>query len=110
MIAAGSPNIQGWTQIAELGAAFALSMVIGVEREIHQKSAGLRTHTLVGVGAALFMLISKYGFNDVARPGRITRPIASGAQIVRVWVSSAPVSSSFVATRCEDSRPRPRCG
>src|ERR1039458_9365498 len=60
-----------------------LSMVIGVEREIQQKSAGLRTHTLVGVGAALFMLISKYGFNDVLEPGRIVLdPSRVAAQIV----------------------------
>jgi putative Mg2+ transporter-C (MgtC) family protein len=31
----------------------------------------LRTHTLVGVGAALFMIISKYGFTDVLEPGRV---------------------------------------
>ena len=31
---------------------------------MRQKSAGLRTYTLVGVAAALFTLISKYGFND----------------------------------------------
>lgn len=83
VLGAGSPNIQGWAQIAELFAAFALSMTIGVEREIHQKSAGLRTHTLVGVGAALFMLISKYGFNDVLEPGRIVLdPSRVAAQIV----------------------------
>ncbi|HUC23567.1 MAG TPA: MgtC/SapB family protein, partial [Streptosporangiaceae bacterium] len=45
-----------------------LSAAIGMEREIRQKNAGLRTHTLVGVGAALFMLISKYGFTDVLEP------------------------------------------
>jgi putative Mg2+ transporter-C (MgtC) family protein len=57
--------------------------VIGVEREIRQKSAGLRTHTLVGVGAALFMLISKYGFNDVVQPGRVVLdPSRVAAQIV----------------------------
>ena len=44
-----------------------LSAVIGPERELRQKDAGLRTHTLVGAGAALFMLISKYGFNDVLK-------------------------------------------
>jgi putative Mg2+ transporter-C (MgtC) family protein len=83
LLAAGSPNIQGWAQIAELMAAFVLSMIIGIEREIHQKSAGLRTHTLVGVGAALFMLISKYGFNDVLVPGRIMLdPSRVAAQIV----------------------------
>jgi putative Mg2+ transporter-C (MgtC) family protein len=62
---------QGWKQIGELGMAFALSSLIGLEREWRQKAAGLRTHTLVGVGAALFILISKYGFNDVLSDGRV---------------------------------------
>jgi putative Mg2+ transporter-C (MgtC) family protein len=62
---------QGWRQIGELGIAFVLSSLIGLEREWRQKSAGLRTHTLVGVGAALFILISKYGFNDVLSDGRV---------------------------------------
>lgn len=77
------PNIEGWRQIGELSVAFVLSMLIGIEREIRQKSAGLRTHTLVGVGAALFMLISKYGFNDVLRPGLVELdPSRMAAQIV----------------------------
>jgi putative Mg2+ transporter-C (MgtC) family protein len=33
------------------------------------KNAGLRTHTLVGLGAALFMLISKYGSTTSCGPG-----------------------------------------
>src|SRR6202167_2935377 len=83
LIATSPPNIEGWLQISELGVAFVLSMLIGVEREIRQKSAGLRTHTLVGVGAALFMLISKYGFNDVLRPGLVELdPSRMAAQIV----------------------------
>lgn len=49
----------------ELALAFVLSAAIGLEREIRQKSAGLRTHTLVGFGSALIMLVSKYGFTDV---------------------------------------------
>jgi putative Mg2+ transporter-C (MgtC) family protein len=62
---------QGWKQIGELGLAFALSSLIGLEREWRQKSAGLRTHTLVGVGAALLVIISKYGFSDVLSDGRV---------------------------------------
>jgi putative Mg2+ transporter-C (MgtC) family protein len=62
---------QGWKQLGELGLAFVLSSLIGLEREWRQKSAGLRTHTLVGVGAALFILISKYGFTDVLSEGRV---------------------------------------
>ncbi len=74
---------QGWRQAGELGAALLLSACIGVEREILQKNAGLRTHTLVGIGAALFMLVSKYGFNDVLRSGLVALdPSRVAAQIV----------------------------
>ncbi len=70
-------------QLGELGLALLLSAVMGVEREIRQKSAGLRTHTLVGLGAALFMLISKYAFSDVVQPGHLTvDPSRVAAQIV----------------------------
>jgi putative Mg2+ transporter-C (MgtC) family protein len=74
---------QGWLQIGELGLAFALSALIGVEREIRHKSAGLRTYTLVGFAAALIMLVSKYGFADVIQNDRvILDPSRIAAQIV----------------------------
>jgi putative Mg2+ transporter-C (MgtC) family protein len=74
---------QGWLQLAELTLAFVLSALVGVEREIRQKSAGLRTHTLVGVSAALIMLVSKYGFTDVLANGRIVLdPSRVAAQVV----------------------------
>jgi putative Mg2+ transporter-C (MgtC) family protein len=74
---------QGWLQLSELVLAFGLSALVGLEREIRQKSAGLRTHTLVGVSAALFMLISKYGFTDVLANGRIVLdPSRVAAQVV----------------------------
>ncbi len=76
---------QGWRQTAELGMALLLSGAIGLEREVRHKDAGLRTHILVGVGAALFMLISKYGFTDVLEnrlvvldPSRMAAQIVSG--------------------------------
>jgi putative Mg2+ transporter-C (MgtC) family protein len=83
--AASAPALNGesWRQVAELGLALLLSAAVGVEREIRQKSAGLRTHTLVGVGAALFMLISKYGFTDVLVPRQVVLdPSRVAAQIV----------------------------
>jgi putative Mg2+ transporter-C (MgtC) family protein len=74
---------QGWLQLSELTLAFILSALVGVEREIRQKSAGLRTHTLVGVSAALFMLVSKYGFMDVLTYGTVVLdPSRVAAQIV----------------------------
>jgi putative Mg2+ transporter-C (MgtC) family protein len=74
---------QGRLQLEELILAFVLSALVGLEREIRQKAAGLRTYTLVGVSAALFMLISKYGFMDVLENGRVVvDPARVAAQIV----------------------------
>jgi len=83
LVASPPPIVQGWKQVGELGAAFVLSAIVGVEREFRQKSAGMRTYTLVGVGAALFMLVSKYGFMDVLQSQRIVLdPSRIAAQIV----------------------------
>jgi putative Mg2+ transporter-C (MgtC) family protein len=77
------PTGQGLRQFAELGAAFVLSAAIGIEREIRHKSAGLRTYTVVGTTAALFLLISKYGFTDILASGRVVLdPSRVAAQIV----------------------------
>jgi putative Mg2+ transporter-C (MgtC) family protein len=74
---------QGWMQLGELGLAFLLSALIGLEREIRHKSAGLRTYTLVGFAAALIMLVSKYGFMNVLVDNRIVLdPSRIAAQIV----------------------------
>ncbi len=74
---------QGVPQLEELLLAFVLSALVGLERQIRQKSAGLRTYTLVGLAAALFMLISKYGFTDVLMDGRVVvDPSRVAAQIV----------------------------
>ncbi|GHC52067.1 MgtC/SapB family protein [Streptomyces cinnamoneus] len=76
---------QGTRQFTELALALLLSSLIGLERELQQKSAGLRTHTLVGVGSALFMEISIHGFSalpalDGARldGSRVAAQIVSG--------------------------------
>lgn len=74
---------QGWLQLGELLLAFVLAAVVGLEREMRQKSAGLRTYSLVGVSAALFMLVSKYGFMGVLETGRVVLdPSRVAAQIV----------------------------
>jgi putative Mg2+ transporter-C (MgtC) family protein len=74
---------QGITQLIELASAFLLSALVGLEREIRRKSAGLRTYTVVGTTAALMLLISKYGFMDVLSSGRVVLdPSRVAAQIV----------------------------
>ncbi|WSF68144.1 MgtC/SapB family protein [Streptomyces decoyicus] len=76
---------QGLRQFAELAIALLLSSLIGLEREARQKSAGLRTHTLVGVGSALFMEVSVHGFNSLLGtdgvaldPSRVAAQVVSG--------------------------------
>jgi len=77
------PSGQGWVQIGELLVAFALSSVIGLERQLRGKSAGLRTQAIVGTASALFLLVSKYGFTDVLAEGRVLLdPSRVAAQIV----------------------------
>ncbi|MDR7304430.1 MgtC/SapB family protein [Haloactinomyces albus] len=79
------PGLDELPLLVELGAALLFSSLIGLEREVRAKSAGLRTHALVGVGAALFVLVSKYGFTDMLGwenvqlgPSRVAAQIVSG--------------------------------
>ncbi|MGX7677907.1 MgtC/SapB family protein [Jatrophihabitans sp. DSM 45814] len=70
-------------EIVPLAVAFVLSSIIGFERELRHKVAGLRTHAMVGMGAAVIMLISKYGFDDILRPGMVVlNPAQLAGQIV----------------------------
>lgn len=50
---------------ARLVLAAVCGALVGLEREKRQKSAGLRTHIIVAMTAALMMIVSKYGFMDV---------------------------------------------
>ena len=50
---------------ARLAVAAALTAAIGFERELRDRGAGLRTHLLVGLGAALFTIVSGYGWSEV---------------------------------------------
>ncbi|MFJ4294921.1 MgtC/SapB family protein [Curtobacterium sp. NPDC089689] len=74
---------QGWVQIGELLLAFALASLIGLERQLRSKSAGLRTQAIVGTASALMLLVSKYGFGDVLVAGHVVLdPSRIAAQIV----------------------------
>lgn len=52
--------------------------LIGIERENNNRPAGLRTHILVTVGAALIMLISSQSFGDGNDPARLAAQVVSG--------------------------------
>ncbi len=55
-----------------------LGFVIGFERKLRSKEAGIRTHTIVCVGSTLMMVVSKYGFGSEADSARVAAQIVSG--------------------------------
>ena len=60
--------------------AVVLGFAIGYERKLRYKEAGIRTHTIVCVGSALIMVVSKYGFSDIQEydASRVAAQIVSG--------------------------------
>ena len=69
------------TFLLRIGTALFLGAVIGFERDVHGRAAGLRTHMLVSVGSALFTLISislSTELGMLGDPGRIAAQIVSG--------------------------------
>ena len=66
--------------ILRIFVAMILGMLIGNERKNRNKSAGLRTHAMVALGAALMMVVSKYGFSDTVQSdgARLAAQVVSG--------------------------------
>ena len=66
--------------VIRLLAAVLLGALIGYEREFRAKNAGVRTHIMVALGAALFMIISQHGFPDAAKfdAARIAAGVVTG--------------------------------
>lgn len=58
--------------------------LIGLEREYRAKEAGFRTHCLVALGSALFMILSQYGFEEPLSdiPHKQLDPARVAAQVV----------------------------
>jgi putative Mg2+ transporter-C (MgtC) family protein len=76
----------GWPEVLlRLALAAVLGAAIGIERELREREAGLRTHLLVCVGSALFTIVSAYGFRGfLEHGGAVVRadPTRIAAQIV----------------------------
>ena len=77
-----------WNLLVRILVAAALGGILGIERDIHGRQAGLRTHLLVSAGSALFFVLSTHiatfdvivpaGFTKVTDPGRIAAQIVTG--------------------------------
>jgi putative Mg2+ transporter-C (MgtC) family protein len=68
------PELSGWEALVRLVIAGGLGAAIGVEREVREREAGVRTHLLVSLGSCLFTIVSAYGFHEF---------LASGVAVVR---------------------------
>ncbi len=73
-----------WHESVLLGIALVLCSLVGLERQVHQKSAGYRTHVIVGLGSCGFTLVSWWGFgagldgHAGVDPSRIAAQVVSG--------------------------------
>ena len=79
------PDLSWAEVILRVVLAAALGGAIGLERELRDREAGLRTHLLVSVGAALFTLVSAYAWTDwtfSTRDGLVFDPTRIAAQVV----------------------------
>jgi len=74
-----------WEFVLRLLVAGILGALIGLDREYRAKEAGYRTHFLVSLGSALFMILSQYGFMEIIEhrgvsldPSRIASQVVTG--------------------------------
>ena len=72
--------------ILRLLLAGALGATIGYQRERAGKAAGLRTHILIALGAALFTLISIFGFDGAVDPSRVAAGVVVGIGFIGAGV------------------------
>ncbi|MEO5723576.1 MAG: MgtC/SapB family protein [Ilumatobacteraceae bacterium] len=78
MLAIVGPN--SWGLVARVALAALLTAFIGLEREFNGHPAGIRTHAIVGLGAALFTVAGAFGFSPQATdsPSRVAAQVVTG--------------------------------
>jgi putative Mg2+ transporter-C (MgtC) family protein len=79
------PDLSWLEVLARISVAGALGGAVGLERELRERAAGLRTHLLVAVGSAVFTLVSAYAWRDFHfsnREGVTFDPTRIAAQVV----------------------------
>ena len=87
LLASSIPSLSWEEVLGRVALAAVLGGILGLERELREREAGLRTHLLVSVGSALFTIVSAYGFREFlnsnasvvrADPTRIAAQIVTG--------------------------------
>ena len=59
------PELPLWEGVARLLLVVVLAGAVGLERELRDQEAGLRTHMLVGLGAALFVIVGNFSWSEL---------------------------------------------
>ncbi|MBR3562300.1 MAG: MgtC/SapB family protein [Bacteroidales bacterium] len=75
-----------WNFILRIFVAGLLGGLIGFEREFRAKEAGVRTHFIVALGSALFMVISQYAFAGRFDAARVAAQVVSGIGFIGAGV------------------------
>ena len=73
--------LSGWEAVLRLSVAAGLGGAVGIERELREREAGIRTHLLVALGSCLFTIVGAYGFHDFGAkvdPTRVAAQIVTG--------------------------------
>lgn len=70
-------NSMELTVLFRVALAVILGFVLGLERELYKRPAGLRTHILVCIASCLIMMVSVYGFQE-GDPARLAAQVVSG--------------------------------
>jgi putative Mg2+ transporter-C (MgtC) family protein len=85
LLTASVPTLSNWELLARLAVAAGLGAALGLERELRDHEAGIRTNLLVCLGSAIFTVMSAYGFEGFLHSGAtVVRadPTRIAAQIV----------------------------
>ena len=75
-----------WNLILRLLLAGVMGGLIGLERELRAKEAGFRTHFIVALGSALFMIISQFAFSGRVDSARVAAQVVSGIGFIGAGV------------------------
>jgi putative Mg2+ transporter-C (MgtC) family protein len=80
LLASSAHSLGDWDVVGRLAIAAALGAAVGIERELREREAGIRTHLLVSLGACLFTIVGAYGFHDFSSvdPTRIAAQVVTG--------------------------------
>jgi putative Mg2+ transporter-C (MgtC) family protein len=81
------PDAEQWVRVSSrLAAALLLGAIVGIQRELQSKPAGVRTHALVTLGAALFTLIPVEAGMLIADLSRVIQGVATGIGFIGAGV------------------------